>query len=306
VAIARVDHVDEEVLAWMRKAGCNQISYGIESGSPTIRRRLGKSMTTEQIKRAFFLTVRYGILARAYFIYAAAGETWQTIAESLDLIQEIKPLAAIFYILTLFPGTALYGQYQKKTGASDDIWLERMEDILYFETDPVLNRELVLEFGKALRSEYHRRLSLFARDIELIEDPEFKALHADFLSRLAMTFSHGDYARIQTVVEPAQTAEHLYRRALTYHADPRAFLGLGILCQQSGRLAESIDWLEQGLIHFPHSQPLTLCLGVSLMNDRKFKLALACFERFPDSKEARRYHALCREAIWASDTAFGH
>ena len=32
-AISRVDHVDEEMLHWMRRAGCIQISYGVESGS---------------------------------------------------------------------------------------------------------------------------------------------------------------------------------------------------------------------------------------------------------------------------------
>jgi anaerobic magnesium-protoporphyrin IX monomethyl ester cyclase len=33
VAISRVDCVDEEMLRWMRRAGCTQISYGVESGS---------------------------------------------------------------------------------------------------------------------------------------------------------------------------------------------------------------------------------------------------------------------------------
>ena len=32
-AISRVDLVNEEILYWMRKAGCTQISYGVESGS---------------------------------------------------------------------------------------------------------------------------------------------------------------------------------------------------------------------------------------------------------------------------------
>ena len=32
-AISRVDRVDEEILYWMRQAGCIQISYGVESGS---------------------------------------------------------------------------------------------------------------------------------------------------------------------------------------------------------------------------------------------------------------------------------
>jgi len=58
-------------------------------------------------RRAFALTTRYGILSRAYFIYGAPGETWETIQETIDLMDEIKSLSAIFYILDVFPGTRL-------------------------------------------------------------------------------------------------------------------------------------------------------------------------------------------------------
>ena len=70
-AISRVDHVSEEVLYWMRKAGCIQISYGVESGSEKIRKFLLKNISSEKIQSAFALTQKYGIMARAYFIYGA-------------------------------------------------------------------------------------------------------------------------------------------------------------------------------------------------------------------------------------------
>ena len=130
-AIARVDHVDEEILYWMRSAGCIQISYGVESGSETIRTFLNKTIKTDQIKRAFDLTTQYGILARAYFIYGSPGETWETIQETINLIHEIKPLSVIFYILDIFPGTALYNQFIDQFGLTDDIWLKRIEGITY-------------------------------------------------------------------------------------------------------------------------------------------------------------------------------
>jgi anaerobic magnesium-protoporphyrin IX monomethyl ester cyclase len=70
-AISRVNYVNEEVLLWMRKAGCLQISYGIESGSEKIRQALNKQIKTGHVKKAFALTTKYGILARAYFIYGS-------------------------------------------------------------------------------------------------------------------------------------------------------------------------------------------------------------------------------------------
>ncbi|MGQ9500146.1 MAG: B12-binding domain-containing radical SAM protein [Dissulfurimicrobium sp.] len=114
VAISRVNYVDEDALYWLRRAGCIQISYGVESGSNEIRDLLNKNIGLEDIKRAFALTVSYGILARAYFIYGCPGETWQTIQETIELINEIKPLSTIFYILSLFPGTKLYEKFVQK------------------------------------------------------------------------------------------------------------------------------------------------------------------------------------------------
>jgi anaerobic magnesium-protoporphyrin IX monomethyl ester cyclase len=51
VAISRVNYVSEKLLAWMRRAGCTQISYGVESGSEIIRSRLNKKINTDRSKR---------------------------------------------------------------------------------------------------------------------------------------------------------------------------------------------------------------------------------------------------------------
>jgi len=134
----------------MRKAGCTQISYGVESGSERIRQLLNKNIRTDQIKNAFTLTTKYGILARAYFIYGCPGESWETIQETIDLIHEIKPLSIIFYILDIFPGTALYADFLEQSGLTDDMWLKQIEDIMYFETDPDLSQESVLAFGEKI------------------------------------------------------------------------------------------------------------------------------------------------------------
>jgi radical SAM superfamily enzyme YgiQ (UPF0313 family) len=297
VAISKVTCVDEDLLGWMRKAGCIQISYGIESGSEKIRHMFGKKIHASQIENAFNLTVRYGILARAYFIYGAPGETFNTISNTLELIQEIKPLAAIFYLLTLYPGTALYHSYQRQNNLNDDIWLDQGEDILYFETDNSLTKEQVMQFGQILRNEYHRSLSHFAEKIELIDLPEYYPLHADFLSRLALTFSHGDYAGIKAIADKEETAILLYQRALKYHPDFRAYLGLGALYQKKGNFFASIKILEQGLDYFPDSRQLTLCLGISLINMGEFNKALACFDKFPDSNESHRFVPICRKAV---------
>ncbi|MBE9541602.1 MAG: B12-binding domain-containing radical SAM protein, partial [Proteobacteria bacterium] len=103
-----------------------------------------------------------------------------------------KPLSIIFYILDIFPGTALYSDLKKRSKITDDIWLKQIEDIMFFETDPNLSQEMILAFGERLRMDYYEHLPGFVDGIELIDKEEFYEMHADFLSRLAMTFTHGD------------------------------------------------------------------------------------------------------------------
>lgn len=294
-AISRVDTIDAEVLYWMRRAGCIQISYGVESGNPRIRNMLQKEFSDEQVETAFALTRRYGILPRAYFIYGCPGETRQTIDETIALIRRIRPLSAIFYILDLFPGTQLYEDFKQRSGATDDIWLRRIEDILYFETDPQLSREQVLEFGRRLRSAFYESLPEFIDSLELEDLPELAPLHADFLSRLAMTFEHGDYARIEAIPGKERLARSLYQRALAYHPDSRAYLGLGIGLQKQGRDAESRAILAEGLSRFPEDAHLNICLGITYMNLGEYRRALEMLLPFAES--AGRYIADCYEAL---------
>lgn len=297
VAISRVNYVNEEVLYWMRRAGCIQISYGVESGSAKIRDLLNKNIRIEDIKRAFRLTTGYGILARAYFIYGCPGESWRTIQETIDLIREIKPLSVIFYILDLFPGTQLYSEFVKRTGLTDDIWLERIEDIMYFETDTILSDKDILAFGKRLREEFHRNLHHYASSIELKDDPGLYPLHADFLSRLAMTFSHGDYAKIDAVKDKEQTAEALFEMAIGYHPDHRAYMGLSMLRQKRGDMDGSIKAASDGLRYFPDSEDLNICMGISLMNLGRYEEALSHLMPFQNSQKCLGYINLCHKAL---------
>ncbi len=116
-AISRVDRMDPHLLAMMRKAGCIQISYGVETGSDTIKKRLGKPIPNAVAVQAFQQTAAAGMIPRAYFIYGSPGETPDTIQESIDLLMQLQPLGAVFYMLVVFPGTRLYEQAKKTAGS---------------------------------------------------------------------------------------------------------------------------------------------------------------------------------------------
>jgi tetratricopeptide (TPR) repeat protein len=112
-----------------------------------------------------------------------------------------------------------------------------------------------------------------------------------------MTFSHGDYSKVQEVRQKLETAEKLFRRALGYCPDHRAYLGLGIIRQRKGEFKESVEILKEGLSHWPDSEDLNLCVGINYMNLGDFKTALDRFSKFPESRAARAYMEECRRAL---------
>lgn len=300
-AISRVSAVNDRMLRWMRKAGCVQISYGVESGSERIRRLLCKDIGTKQIEQAFALTTANGILARAYFIYGAPTESWKTIEQSLELIRRIRPLSAIFYIMTLFPGTALYDDFKARTGIDDDIWLQRIEDILYFEHDPEMDHVLIRDFGRRLRSAYHQLLPEFVQQISLKKDPDLAKYQAGFLSRLGMTFSHGDYAAINSATDTLQVALELYHRALSLYPDHRAYWAMAMVHQRQAQWDQAVDTLNTGLAHFPKSEALAIGMGVSLMRTAQYHQALEYLLPHAHSKQAAPYIERCRRELDRTD-----
>jgi len=296
-AISRTDFIDEDILLAMRKAGCIQLSFGVESGSQKIRKLLGKPIKQEKIIKAFSLTASYGILPRAYFIYGSPGETEQTIQESIDLLKTIKPLSAIFYLLVIFPGTHLYQSAVNKGLLTEDLWHQRIEDLPFFEVDTTLDFTKVKAFGDRLRSEFYNNIDTFAQNINLVDIKELYPFHADFLSRLAMTFSHGEYAADTRVKHQEVTSKMLYERALSYAPDEKAFLGLAMVMQKKRRFDIAIAFLEKGLAHWPGNKNLNICMGVCLMNTGQFKTALQFFEKFKNFSETNQYINICHKNI---------
>jgi radical SAM superfamily enzyme YgiQ (UPF0313 family) len=298
-AISRVDFINPEILFFMRKAGCIQISFGVESGDLQIRKNLGKPVTDERIIKAFRHTSSYGILPRAYFIYGSPDETFKTISASCELILKIRPLSAVFYLLVIFPGTRLYEKLEKKDLVSDEIWQDKIEDIPWFEFDPSFSFEDVKKFGEQLRKAFFRNLDKFVLDINLVDNIELHDEHAKFLSRLGMTFSHGEYAENKYVDNwnNKAVAEKLFRKALGYSHDLDAYLGLGMLYQKQGEFAKAISYLEKGLDSFPDSCDLNICMGLYFMNIKDFVKALSLFDKFRGIDEVEHYIKICNKNI---------
>ncbi len=111
--LTRTDHVDEVILKSMKKAGCVEIVYGIESGNQQILKNLGKGTTVKQNAKAIRLTKKVGIHVKAAVIVGSPGETWETAKDTMKFIEANLPDEAIVCIFTPYPGSPVWNNPEK-------------------------------------------------------------------------------------------------------------------------------------------------------------------------------------------------
>ena len=104
----RVDKVDDELLGYMKEAGCSFIVYGIESGNEEILKRIKKGINIEQIRKAVSLTKRLGIKCKANLMLGHYQETMQQMTDTIKLGLELQADKTSFYKVIPLPGTELF------------------------------------------------------------------------------------------------------------------------------------------------------------------------------------------------------
>ena len=102
-----------EIVKKLRDAGCIQLDFGIESGSPKILKDLKKLITVEDAHRAFDLCHQYGMRTYANMMINMPGETEEDLDLSDKMLERIKPTYLGFGVTQPYPGTALYDKVPK-------------------------------------------------------------------------------------------------------------------------------------------------------------------------------------------------
>lgn len=125
---ARVDYIDDELLAYLRKSGCYRIYFGVESGAQKILDYLEKGITLAQIKKAFKSTKEHGIDRFAYVMIGAPMENRGDIASTINLVKEIKPQHLHCSICTPMPKTYFYQKLLSDGLIKRDYWREFAEN----------------------------------------------------------------------------------------------------------------------------------------------------------------------------------
>jgi radical SAM superfamily enzyme YgiQ (UPF0313 family) len=113
--LTRVDHITEELLQIMKKAGCWQIVFGFESGDDKMLKKMKKGFNTAQVKDAVKLCKKLGFNVRGSFVLGYPGETRQTIKKTITFAKRIDIDAVIFCVITPYPGSEVF-EIAKRSG----------------------------------------------------------------------------------------------------------------------------------------------------------------------------------------------
>ena len=159
---ARADCVSEPLLAKMRRAGCHQILFGIESADPQILANVQKPIDIDRTTSAVRMVKRAGITVRAAFMFGSPGETVATMQKSIDYAIKLAPDIALFNITTPYPGTKMYdwakvnGYLRSKDWADYDL-ANAVMDL------PTVSAEQVNRMYRAAYRQFYFRFSYLLR-----------------------------------------------------------------------------------------------------------------------------------------------
>ncbi len=177
--MARVNHLDKEVLCAMKSAGCDLLRIGVESGSEWLREHtLNRKMTNEQIIWVFDYADKIGIRTWAFAMFGLPHETPEMVEETITFLRRLNPNQVQLSIFYPYPGTYLYDECVREG------WLTDEKSLSYFEKSilklPTISQDQILNYYHS----FHREL------IEIGAKKESRGIY-DFIS-------HFDEAQIRT------------------------------------------------------------------------------------------------------------
>lgn len=188
----RVDLVTEEMLRGMKRAGCNSVKVGIESGSEEVLKRMNKRITLDQIRAAARLFRKVGIHWTGYFLIGTPGETTEDIYKTLDFMYEIKPDFAALGVYEPFPETVMFHEGIRRGLVKPDMGMEEFYAVPpnhYYKADP-------------------------RRQVETIEAEQFERLEQEMKDRF-----HDYNKGLRRILSRART------RTIQYTRSPRVLFG---------------------------------------------------------------------------------
>lgn len=110
---ARADTTSTEMILAMKEAGCVEVGVGIESGSQKILDAVSKGATVERNTRFVLDCKEVGLPVNVFIMIGLPGETYETVAETRQWMESVRPDRFGFNIFAPYVGTPVYNHPER-------------------------------------------------------------------------------------------------------------------------------------------------------------------------------------------------
>jgi radical SAM superfamily enzyme YgiQ (UPF0313 family) len=105
----RLDDLDKPLIDLLHRAGLNTITFGVESMDPATLKRVGRRPIPPEHQREIITYCRdKGISTEGFYVIGFLTDTAESIRATIEYSIELNSTAALFKVLTPFPGTPLF------------------------------------------------------------------------------------------------------------------------------------------------------------------------------------------------------
>ncbi|MFH1671319.1 MAG: radical SAM protein [Candidatus Portnoybacteria bacterium] len=186
---SRVDTVDLEMLREMKKAGCYQMMYGVESADPQILANINKRISLEKVEETVANTKKAGIEIRLAFMLGNPGETEETIQKTINYAIFLDPDLVSFNITTPYPGTEMFEWARRKGYLIHEFWSDYNLAKPVMDLPTIDSRKVLRYYKKAHRQFYFRPGYILKRLIKIRSFGDIKKNFQPFISLIKFNLS---------------------------------------------------------------------------------------------------------------------
>lgn len=117
---SRCDLMTRATVADLRRAGCEEVWMGVESGAQDILDAMDKGTRLWQVFEARENLRRHGIRAGFFLQFGYPGETWKEIEKTVALVRDTRPDDIGVSVSYPLPGTAFHRMVSSQLGAKEN------------------------------------------------------------------------------------------------------------------------------------------------------------------------------------------
>ncbi|MEM2090050.1 MAG: radical SAM protein [Candidatus Pacearchaeota archaeon] len=182
-------NIDEKLISQMAEAGMTRILFGLESFSENVLKAYGRVLKRNRVK--YFADLlrtidKYGIATRCTYMIGEINETEKDLKTYLKLFKQVLPDEMSIKIITPFPGTPLFQEYESKGLILHKQWDKYDTEHLVFK-HPSISEETLKRYQYEITKQYYESEEYRNHVKQKIRDhPRLAQSFIDFFRRLKL------------------------------------------------------------------------------------------------------------------------